>query len=178
MTENEAIKAIENDLEWHSKELKPKYKEVLRFAIQTLEEIQRYRDLGTVDEMAETQVQYYNLFHKMRKYQAIGTVEDIQEVMALCKSLQETVCRYMDIGTVEEVKNAYAKGYNQGTIDRAEEITKAREYGYNKAIDEYMNALCDKCMDMKNECYQLECPFCSDGCDIVNIAERLKAGGE
>lgn len=47
----------------------------------------------------------------------------------------------------------------------------------NKAIDEYMNALCDKCMDMKNECYQLECPFCDDGCDIVNIAEQMKAGG-
>ena len=50
MTENEAIKAIENDLEWHSKELKPKYKEVLRFAIQALEEIQEYRAIGTVEE--------------------------------------------------------------------------------------------------------------------------------
>ena len=37
MTEQEAIKEIENDLEWHSKELKPKYKEVLRFAIKVLE---------------------------------------------------------------------------------------------------------------------------------------------
>ena len=36
MTEQEAIKAIENDLEWHSKELKPKYKEVLRFAINAI----------------------------------------------------------------------------------------------------------------------------------------------
>lgn len=46
----------------------------------------------------------------------------------------------------------------------------------NKAIDEYMTALCDKCLDMKNECYQLECPFCDDGCDIVNIAEKMKGG--
>ena len=38
MTEQEAIKAIENELECHSKELKPKYKEVLRFAINALEE--------------------------------------------------------------------------------------------------------------------------------------------
>ena len=37
MTEQEAIKAIENDLKWHSKELKPKYKEVLKFAIKALE---------------------------------------------------------------------------------------------------------------------------------------------
>ena len=51
MTENEAIKSIEHDLEWHSKELQPKYKEVLRFAIKTLEEIQQYRALGTVEEL-------------------------------------------------------------------------------------------------------------------------------
>ena len=51
MTENEAIEAIKHDLEWHSKELQPKYKEVLRFAIQALEEIQRYRALGTVEEL-------------------------------------------------------------------------------------------------------------------------------
>lgn len=50
MTENEAIKAIQNDLEWHSKELKPTYKQCLRLAIQALEEIQQYRAIGTVEE--------------------------------------------------------------------------------------------------------------------------------
>ena len=107
-----------------------------------------------------------------------GQCDLCYEAREIANKALEEIQQYRALGTVEEVKNAYAKGYNQGTIDRAEEITKAREYGYNKAIDEYMNALCDKCMDMKNECYQLECPFCSDGCDIVNIAERLKAGGE
>lgn len=51
MTENEAIKAIEHDLEWHSKELQPKYKEVLRYTIQALEEIQQYRAIGMVEEI-------------------------------------------------------------------------------------------------------------------------------
>ncbi len=37
MTEAEAIEAIENDLKWHSKELKPKYKEALNMAIKALE---------------------------------------------------------------------------------------------------------------------------------------------
>ena len=45
ITEQEAIKAIEHDLEWHHKELQPKYKKVLRFAIKALEEIQQYRAL-------------------------------------------------------------------------------------------------------------------------------------
>ena len=48
---------------------------------------------------------------------------------------------------------------------------------YNKAIDDYMNKLCNHCMQQTNECYKLECPFCTDGCDIVNIAEQLKEGG-
>ena len=47
----------------------------------------------------------------------------------------------------------------------------------NKAIDDYMNKLCNHCIQQTNECYKLECPFCTDGCDIVNIAEQLKAGG-
>ena len=46
----------------------------------------------------------------------------------------------------------------------------------NKAIDDYMNKLCNHCMQQTNECYKLECPFCTDGCDIVNISEQLKAG--
>ena len=46
----------------------------------------------------------------------------------------------------------------------------------NKAIDDFMNKLCDHCMQQTNECYNLECPFCTDGCDIVNISEQLKTG--
>lgn len=37
MTEIEAIGAIQNDLKWHSKELKPAYKEALKMAIKALE---------------------------------------------------------------------------------------------------------------------------------------------
>lgn len=45
-----------------------------------------------------------------------------------------------------------------------------------KVIDEYMNSLGEHCMEQENDCSNLECPFCTDGCDIINIAERLKAG--
>ena len=51
-------------------------------------------------------------------------------------------------------------------------VTNAR----NKAIDDYMSKLCNHCMQQTNECYKLECPFCTDGCDIVNISEQLKVG--
>ena len=48
----------------------------------------------------------------------------------------------------------------------------------NKAIDDYMNKLCNHCMQQENKCDKSECPFCSDGCDIVKIAEQLKTGGK
>ena len=45
---------------------------------------------------------------------------------------------------------------------------------HNKAIIDYMNKLCNHCMQQENKCDKSECPFCSDGCDIVKIAEQLK----
>ena len=52
--------------------------EALDTAIRTLEEIPRYRDLGTIDELAEMQVQYNHFLHEVKKYRAIGTVEELQ----------------------------------------------------------------------------------------------------
>lgn len=80
---------------------------------------------------------------------------------------------------LEELK--FLKQWKSGIMDSfckydassfEELIANAR----NKAIDDYMNKLCNHCMQQTNECYKLECPFCTDGCDIVNISEQLKAG--
>ena len=70
-----------------------------------------------------------------------GQCDLCYEAREIANKALEEIQQYRALGTVEEVKNAYAKGYNQGTIDRAEEITKAREYGYNKAIDEFAEKL-------------------------------------
>lgn len=61
---------------------------------------------------------------------------------------------------------------DEGLLDLSSHNEKVR----NKAIDDYMNKLCNHCMQQTNECYKLECPFCTDGCDIVKIAEQLKVG--
>lgn len=53
ITDNVAIEAIQNDLEWHSKELKPKYKRVLEYAIQAIKERKAYQDIGSVEEFRE-----------------------------------------------------------------------------------------------------------------------------
>ena len=74
---------------------------------------------------------------------------------------------------IKQWKSDVMDGFCNYDVSSFEElVTNAR----NKAIDDYMNKLCDHCMQQTNECYKLECPFCTDGCDIVNIAEQLKSG--
>lgn len=91
MTEQQAIKAIQNDLEWHSKELKPAYKEVLRMAIQALEEIQQYRAIGLTPELIEA-MQGHNiaLINDLGEYQAIGTVEQCRTAVERMKPKKPT----------------------------------------------------------------------------------------
>ena len=79
--------------------------------------------------------------------------EQLADWLEELKMLRELKSEHRKIGNIE--------GFNKG---------------YNKAIDDFMNKLCDHCMQQTNECYNLECPFCTDGCDIVNISEQLKAG--
>ena len=80
-------------------------------------------------------------------------LEDYKHIKQWKSDIVEDFCRY-DVNSFEEL------------------VANTR----NKAIDDYMNKLCNHCMQQTNECYKLECPFCTDGCDIVNIAEQLKVG--
>ena len=59
---------------------------------------------------------------------------------------------------------------DEGLLDLSRHDEKVRY----KAIIDYMNKLCNHCMQQENKCDKPECPFCSDGCDIVKIAEQLK----
>ena len=44
----------------------------------------------------------------------------------------------------------------------------------NKAIDEFAEKLCEYCMKQTNCCNPLECPFCRYGCNVLNIANKMK----
>ena len=44
----------------------------------------------------------------------------------------------------------------------------------NKAIDEFAEKLCEYCMKQTNCCNPLECPFCRYGCNVQNIANKMK----
>ena len=86
----------------------------------------------------------------------------------------------------QALKTEYNKGYSKAENDYYVQSEKDRqssydcgyEAGYFNGIYAYMNKLCNHCIQQSNECDKFECPFCSDSCDIVKIAERLKAGEE
>lgn len=72
----------------------------------------------------------------MSKEEILDYFRHINTVYNDC-SMHDSLSNMLD----EFEQETYGKGYNQGTIDRAEELQKCREYGYNKAIDEcYMKA--------------------------------------
>ena len=83
-------------------------------------------------------------------------------------------CKEMDIG----YSYAYKTDCTGDRYIKAEEVKYLLKLERDKAIDDYMNKLCNHCMKETNECNKLKCPFCTDGCDIVKIAEQLKVGGE
>lgn len=124
---NEMLKYGENKEEY----------EDLEIALQVMKEIREYRELGTVEE-----------FHKLKMLFGDENVE----VSELTTKILKEYPKYKAIGTVEEFKalkekngwhdmEMYGLGYNQSTIDRADELQKCREQGYNKAIDDFAENL-------------------------------------
>jgi hypothetical protein len=102
----------------------------------------------------------------------------IDEAIKFCHEKSENIKLkaepqvFIDIAEwLEELKAI--KGNEIPIIHGKEELELHDKEIRNKAIYEYMNLLCDHCMQQKNECHILECPFCTDGCDIVNIAQQL-----
>lgn len=81
MTENETLKSALEKV----KAQKVNFGFMERFDVdenwevmKALEEIPRYRDLGTIDELAEMQVQYYHLLHQVKEFEKIGTIDELK----------------------------------------------------------------------------------------------------
>ena len=107
-----------------------------------------------LEEIYEDNLENKILKFEVKQHEHLAEwLEDYKHIKQWKSDVMDGFCKY-DASSFEEL------------------VTNAR----NKAIDNYMNKLCDHCMQQTNECYKLECPFCTDGCDIVNIAEQLKAG--
>lgn len=154
-----------------------------------------YGDMS-IDEFFQ---KIYEAFEELGQYRAIGTVKGYEcaiqssiENYNLYREYKEKLQEFKEIGTVEELKalkerndwrdmEMYGLGYNQGTIDRADELQKCREQGYNKAIDEFAERLKVKAEEiLKNPDVMSECKKCTIWSvrDIDEIAEQLKGGAE
>lgn len=72
------------------------------------------------------------------------------------------------------------------SIEHYSETEELDGYGYgcsnktcvarvrNRVIYDFAEKLCEYCMKQTNCCNPLECPFCRDGCDVLNIANKMK----
>lgn len=102
----------------------------------------------------------------------------IDEAIEFCNEKSKNIKLRTEPKTFEQIAEWLEElKANRIALEKANGYLEANyRLGYNKAIDDYMNKLCNNCMQQTNECNKLECPFCTDGCDIVNIAEQLKAG--
>lgn len=75
---------------------------------------------------------------EVEEYKSVGTIEELK---ALKEKSEDIPIIHGKAELELHDKEIYAKGYNQGTIDRAEEVTKAREHGYANAIDEVLESV-------------------------------------
>ena len=81
MTESEAIEAIQFDLkiggEIHSQVLR----DAVGVAIQALEKVQQYREIGTPEELQDMKSNYFEALSDWRQYRKIGTLEECRTVI-------------------------------------------------------------------------------------------------
>ena len=114
MTENEAIKILKRDLAIHiENKALPDGIEAIKTAIKTLEEIQQYRAIGTVEDIQkvlsflgdENKRNIIDDLKLLNEYKATGLTPELIEAMqghniAMINDLEE----YQATGTVEEIK--------------------------------------------------------------------------
>lgn len=76
MTENEAIEAIQFDLEIGGEIHSQVLHDAVDVAIQALEKVQQYREIGTPEELQDMKSDYFEALSDWRQYRKIGTLEE------------------------------------------------------------------------------------------------------
>ena len=100
MTENEAIETLNyfneqrKALNFRGQSTKPsyfnerqyqKFTNSIEMAIATLEEIRKYRNLGTIEFITDMKSNYVEVLSVLRQYQKLGTVEELKEDKAIAE---------------------------------------------------------------------------------------------
>lgn len=109
MTENEAIARIIDhfDVHHHDNRPHPLLDKAVEMAIQALEEVQKYRAIGTPEELQDMKNNYFEALSDWRQYRKIGTLEECRAAMTVKKEVQEIVNQQLIAG-----KNNYKETYD------------------------------------------------------------------
>ncbi len=96
MTESEAIKVLKNITEhtWVGDDdwvMDSAFAKAYEIAITALEEIQKYKDIGTVEELKTLHNDYWKLNEICKEYSAIGTVSELRENKNFLEFLYNTI---------------------------------------------------------------------------------------
>lgn len=83
MTENEAIEIL--TLSDDMKKILPTLREVYEVVVKGLQELQQYRNLGTIEFLTDMKSNYVEVLSDLRQYQKIGTVEECQQNKAIAE---------------------------------------------------------------------------------------------
>lgn len=81
MTENEIIKMLEVEKAYMDSHGGRSQSEALAYAIESVKEIQQYREIGTVEELIKTQIREKVLNVELESYKEIGTIEEFRQAM-------------------------------------------------------------------------------------------------
>lgn len=74
MTENEAIREFQQNIDMpFGSNIS---REASELAIQALEEVQKYREIGALEELQDMKSDYYETLSDWRQYRKIGTLEE------------------------------------------------------------------------------------------------------
>lgn len=74
MTENEASAILKAEIVHHPE--CSVFAEVLELAIQALEKVRQYREIGTPEELQDMKSDYFEVLSDWRQYRKIGTLEE------------------------------------------------------------------------------------------------------
>lgn len=160
MTEDEAIKEIKrwtNILMSAGSKCVLETAEAQKMAIDALEEIQKYKNIGvsSADELEQDLLLHKADSMVLNEYKAIGAVEEIKKLVRflsidndreIIKELEE-LREYVSIGTIEECREAMERQTPQKVITYKESniadcpICGAVVRGINKPFGDY----CSKC---------------------------------
>ena len=133
--------------------------------LSTLEEIQQYREIGTVKEIKIREAQFARLsegylkdLSLLREYQSLGTVEEIQkaiENLPLHKVEHKLLQEYQNIGTVRLCKIAVER------MKPKKPDYEADGYADGQLVYDY--AKCPVCgHDFEYGINDWDCKYCSD----------------